>query len=249
MFEDYIKIIRKRHIIVTVYSIILGLNIPFGGMSIVILYYIITQFESCYLPLVITIWIIEAVLLSSYIGLRVSMNRDDADKSTVAPYVINTSITSYEELIKRSASVLPLEENNSGGYYSFEKKRQGYLCIVLYMESYDKEQYRKIRNKATVYARTKKGLKNKGEREAIRNNIRIYINAFDAFSEEVYKKTTTNAYYGTAHAEGIIDLFMDFSSGKLYIPAYISKWYGGSTVYYKAIKYVYNKLNQAEITK
>ena len=237
MWERVIRIIHKRHIITVVYSVFIILNILWGGLSIVSVYAIIKTTRKI-LTVHLFMWVLEIICLIILIVLRYIQNKDGADKSHVAPFIIYTDFKSFDQVITKIAKTQMINKNICKGYYTFEKKHQGYLCIINYMDCYIKNDYNLVRKKTTDYARKMCGLKKRGERISIRNNIRIYINIFGEIGESIKKKTETNACYGTTYMESVVDVYLELLTGKMYIPAYVSKWYGGSRCYMYAIKYL-----------
>lgn len=238
---DCIKTIRRRNIFVVIYTFTLALNIPFGTLSAVCLYYLFTRYDKDQLALFLLIWGLEVFFLTTCLVFRTILNRSGADKSTVAPYIISTDINSYNELIKKRFGNLCLMDNCYGGYYSFEKRKKSFLCIINYMDEYKIDAFKAIIKKSTEYTRKKSGLNNKGSLQTIRSNIRIYINVFYSLDDSIKTIIESNAFFGTAKAESTVSIFWEIKTGNLYIPAYNSKWYGGSRAYGDAINYLLKK--------
>ena len=241
MSMDCIKAIRKRHLSVVIYTFSLALNIPFGALSAVCLYQVLAGCNKNQLSLFILIWFSEVFFAAICIVFRAILNRNGAERKQVAPYIISTGIKSYDQLIDKLSLNLGLVENTCGGYYSFERRKRGYLCIINYMNEYQGGLFDSILKKSTYFSRKACGLKNRGSLLEIRGNIRIYINVFDRLNGSIETIIQSNALYGTAKAESSVSLFWELKTGSLYIPAYSSKWYGGSIVYNDTINYLRKK--------
>ncbi len=233
--------IKRRHILVVVYSIAIVLNMVYGGLSVVAIFYIIKGPNYLPNPINLFIWIQEMIYLPAIICIAVYLNKTGAEKSYTVPYILHVGIVSYDELINSLKGVLTLEEGPDGSYYSFDNRSYSYLCIYNHFDRYQKNEFKKRRRKTTDHSREQCGLPDKDMMSSVRKRLRIYINIFDSLNDEVIKKASTNAYYGTCYAECIVDTYYDLSTGDLYIPSFNSKWYGGSIRYKKAVLYLDKK--------
>ena len=217
----------------------MSLNVLWGSLSIIHIYFWFKDYNKELLPLYIFIWIHEAVVLTLYLVLRHIQNKDGANKDYLEPFILRTKLRTFAQLLDEISASLPLEENDCGGYYTFEKRLSKYLCIIIYMQSYQEDEYWNLRAYNTFYARESCRVFFKDDFSAARKNIQIYFNVFNSFDDEIKDKSRRNAKsVCDTYMEGTFDVYFELSTGKLYIPAYVSTFGYGGAVYYKAVRYL-----------
>lgn len=229
--KEVFEAIQKKHFTTIVYSILCFFSFLFGFFTVVaIVGSAISGYMMKNIPLILFNAGLFFTLLVGFLILRRTHIVQTQEEAEVEPYVIPLAYggTNYIQHLK---SKLSMEELPDGNYYSLIPGARDILVLLFHVDCFDEKQFKEIRKKDTKAARKNMGWKTERSIAETKNSNRVNILLIDDITDELTEEIRTNAVYGTKYAEAVIDMYVDLTNKKLYIPAYESLWYGGSAKY------------------
>lgn len=239
MWDDILRKVRAQRLL-SVFCFVLELLCGFFVMiSIPTLWYLLMDYNKERLPLYLFCFIPAISLLILVFIIRFYIKKRIKDDGP-DPYVVIIDPMSFEELITRLSTIVKLNEID-GGWYSWEHSWAGLnnmLCIYSYSELYEKSVFRTLQQNLKDRARRACGLKQKMSLAKANAIVNININTFSIADGNLLDSIRASAASGTRLPISTMDLYIDLSTGYIYIPKYRNLRYGNMKVYSESIRYI-----------
>lgn len=237
-----IKIIHSSTI---VYGIICLLLIPSSGLTV----YCAILFT---LNRIASIWYLVffgsafILLLSAFMLFRNSHSNQTHKDGKVKPYVIPLREAGGSCLIDSLIEKLSIQKLSDGNLYSHIEDSHNYLLLLYHYYVFDEKQYSIDHKKRVKDAMNFLGIKDKMPLYEWRKMCRINMVMLDHVEDEAFDQMTENAAYGMSHIYAELNVFVDLEFSLLYIPAYMSLYYGESNTYYHCVKKLLSLIVEGE---
>ncbi len=227
--------IKKIHSSTIVYGIICYLLIPSSGLTVYCaILFILNRIASIwYLVFFASAFIL---LMSAFMLFRNSHSNQTHKDGKVEPYVIPLREIGESCLIDSLIEKLSVQKLPDGNLYSHIEDSCNYLLLLYHYYVFDGKQYSIDHKKRVKEAMDFLGIKGKMPLYKWRKMCRINMVMLDHVEDEALDQITENAAYGMNYVYAELNVFVDLKLSLLYIPAYMSLYYGESNTYYHCVK-------------